>query len=127
MAARKKPVEPESQEQRICAVVRAIARGRVATYGQVAELAGIPRGHRVAARALRTCPPGLPWYRVLAKKDARRAMISITDAEHATEQRRRLIAEGVRFDAQGFIPLRDFGWLPSDLPARARALRPRSE
>jgi methylated-DNA-protein-cysteine methyltransferase related protein len=107
------PVIEKSDVDRIYDVVRAIPRGRVATYGQVAELAGIPRGHRVAARALKGCPAGLPWQRVLAKKDARRAVISIQEPEHADVQRSLLAREGVRFDPGGFIVLRDFGWLPT--------------
>jgi alkylated DNA nucleotide flippase Atl1 len=77
----------------------------------VAELAGIPLGHRVAARALRCCPADLPWYRVVGKKDARRGQISIPDAEHAAIQRARLAAEGVAFDANGYIVLAKFGVL----------------
>lgn len=106
------PAPLRSDAERIYEVVRAIPRGRVATYGQVAELAGLPRGHRTAARVLRTSPARLPWYRVLAKKDARRAMISIPEPAHAEEQRSLLTEEGVRFDDSGFISLRDFGWLP---------------
>jgi methylated-DNA-protein-cysteine methyltransferase-like protein len=109
------------QAQRIYAVVRAIPRGKVATYGQLALLAGIPAGHRVAARALAQCPDGLPWYRVLAKKDARRAKIAVADPDHARVQRARLAREGVSFDDNGYIVLRQFGWLPSDGPAQKRA------
>jgi methylated-DNA-protein-cysteine methyltransferase-like protein len=97
----------------IYAVVRAIPRGKVATYGQVAELAGIANGHRIAARCMRTCPAKLPWYRVVGKKDARRAQINLLDPEQAALQRTKLTAEGVRFDAAGFIVLRAFGWLPN--------------
>ncbi len=101
----------KTQEQRILEVVRAIPRGRVATYGQVAELAGIPRGHRIAARTMKTAPPGVPWQRVLGKKDARRARIAVQDPEHAAQQRKLLAREGVRFDENGFVVLRDYGWL----------------
>jgi methylated-DNA-protein-cysteine methyltransferase-like protein len=97
----------------IYAVVRAIPRGRVATYGQIAELAGIPSGHRVVARAMRSCPPKLPWHRVLGKQDARRARIAVLDPEHLRTQRKLLEREGVRFDANGFIKLADAGWLPT--------------
>jgi methylated-DNA-protein-cysteine methyltransferase-like protein len=97
----------------IYAVVRAIPRGRVATYGQIAELIGRHAGHRVVARAMRTCPAGLPWHRVVGRKDARRAQISIGDPEHAALQRARLGREGVVFDAGGWIVLRESGWLPS--------------
>jgi methylated-DNA-protein-cysteine methyltransferase-like protein len=101
----------ERIETAIYRVVRAIPRGRVATYGEIAELASLPSGHRVVARAMRSCPEGLPWYRVVGKKDARRAQIAIGDAEHAGLQRARLEAENVEFDAGGFIPLGRFGWL----------------
>lgn len=99
-----------AQERAIYQVVRAIPRGKVATYGQVAELAGIHRGHRVAARAMRSCPERLPWQRVVGKKDARRAQLNIADPEHAALQRKLLEKEGVIFDAQGFIVLRQHGW-----------------
>ncbi|MBI4954187.1 MAG: MGMT family protein [Myxococcales bacterium] len=101
---------PDAAE--IYAVVAAIPRGRVATYGEVAELAGIPRGHRIVARAMRACPSGLPWQRVVAKKDPRRAKIGIVDPDAASEQRRLLEAEGVAFDADGALSLCRSGWLP---------------
>jgi methylated-DNA-protein-cysteine methyltransferase-like protein len=101
-----------TQEERILEVVRAIPRGKVATYGQVAELAGIPRGHRIAARVMKTTTSGVPWQRVLGKKDARRAQITIQDPEHASRQRKLLAREGVRFE-DDLISLREFGWLPT--------------
>jgi len=97
----------------IYAVVRAIPRGKVATYGQVAELAGIPAGHRVVARAMRDCPARLPWQRVVGRKDARRAQINIHDPEHVAAQRMLLQRDGVEFDAAGCIALARFGWLPN--------------
>lgn len=96
----------------IYAVVRSIPRGKVATYGQIGDLIGIPAGHRVVARAMRTCPDGLPWQRVVGKKDARRAQINVMDPEHAALQRKLLAREGVGFDDNGFIVLRSHGWLP---------------
>jgi methylated-DNA-protein-cysteine methyltransferase-like protein len=102
----------EAQLRAIYQVVRAIPRGKVASYGQVAELAGIRAGHRIAARAMRNCPDKLPWQRVVGKKDARRAQLNIADPDHAALQRALLEKEGVVFDAQGFIVLARFGWLP---------------
>ena len=105
----------------IYAVVRRIPRGCVATYGEVAALAGIASGHRVAARAMRVCPESLPWQRVLGKKDARRGHISIDDPDHAVLQRALLEAEGVEFDASGRVSLARFGWLSKAVgPAAAR-------
>jgi methylated-DNA-protein-cysteine methyltransferase-like protein len=107
-------VEPTlSVSAEIYAIVRAIPKGRVATYGQIAELAGMPSGHRIVARAMRVCPKGLPWQRVVGKKDARRAQISVQDPEQIAQQRKLLAREGVRFDINGFIVLRAYGWLPA--------------
>jgi methylated-DNA-protein-cysteine methyltransferase-like protein len=105
-------ISEASDPRAIYAVVRAIPRGKVATYGQVAQLAGIPAGHRVVARAMRTCPSKLPWQRVIGKKDARRGQINVLDPEHAALQRKLLEKEGVAFDANGFIVLGKSGWLP---------------
>jgi methylated-DNA-protein-cysteine methyltransferase-like protein len=102
-----------SSDAAIHAVVRSIPRGRVATYGQVAELAGIPSGHRVVARYMRTCPAGLPWQRVVGKKDARRAQINLQDPKDVQRQRALLRAEGVTFDVNGYIVLKAYGWLPT--------------
>jgi len=95
-------------------VVRAVPRGKIVTYGQVAELAGIERGHRIAARALRESPENLCWHRVVGKRSRLRAQINLSDPVHAALQRARLEAEGVRIDESGAISLRDHGWLPVD-------------
>jgi methylated-DNA-protein-cysteine methyltransferase-like protein len=108
--------------QNIYAVVRSIPRGKVATYGQIAELAGVANGHRIVARAMRSCPERLPWQRVVGKKDTRRGQIAIDDPDHAALQRGLLEAEGVVFDASGFIPLGRFGW-QLDEPAGERPAR----
>jgi methylated-DNA-protein-cysteine methyltransferase related protein len=94
----------------------------VATYGEIAELAGLPSGHRSVARAMKSCPEGLPWFRVVGKKDARRARVAIGDPEHAGLQRARLEAEKVVFDANGCIPLGRFGWL-HEKPAKGPSSR----
>jgi len=107
------PGGPEEITRAIYEVVAAIPRGSVATYGQVAELAGLPNGHRRVARAMRFCPKGLPWQRVVGRKDARRAQIAIQDAEHGASQRALLKAERVVFDDDGFIVLKRSGWLPT--------------
>jgi len=56
-----------TQTERICQVVASIPAGRVSSYGRVADLAGYPRGHRIAARVLARLPPGsrVPWHRVI--------------------------------------------------------------
>jgi methylated-DNA-protein-cysteine methyltransferase-like protein len=74
-------------------VIRRIPRGRVATYGQVAEAAGYPRYHRQVAQVLGRAVAGtLPWHRVLGAG----GQIKVPRAS-ALEQRTRLEMEGVRF------------------------------
>jgi alkylated DNA nucleotide flippase Atl1 len=86
---------------RILACVEAIPRGRVMTYGDVAEFVGAS-SPRIVGRVLALDDGSVPWHRVL------RANGSL--AEHLyTEQRQRLLAEGVRFKADRVV-LAEFRW-----------------
>ncbi len=102
--------------ERIYAVVREIPRGAVATYGQVAELADIPRGHRVAAAAMKRVKPHLrvPWQRVVGRRSRTMAQINIKDPIGGAMQRQLLEQEGVEFTRTAGIRLADHGWLPLD-------------
>jgi methylated-DNA-protein-cysteine methyltransferase-like protein len=84
----------------------------VATYGQVAALAGFGRHARLAGYALHALPEGtpLPWHRVLGA-GGRLTLVKL-DAGAATTQRLRLEREGVRFDARGRVDLDACGWRP---------------
>jgi len=82
-----------SVADRILAAVRAIPRGQVAGYGEIARRAGLPGRARLAARVLSmNADPGLPWHRVL-RSDGRIAFSP--GSEGFREQSRRLRAEGV--------------------------------
>lgn len=109
----------------IYAVIRRIPVGRVATYGQVAELAGIPGGARVAGAALKTSKPGdrLPWQRVIGKAGKTRGRIAIHDPVGAAVQRELLLREGVTVGDSGLVPLDEFGWLPGEPGSRKSAKR----
>ena len=79
-----------SAEDRILAAVRAIPRGQVAGYGEVARRAGLPGRARLAARVLsNNTDPKLPWHRVL-RADGRIAFPA--GSEGFREQGRRLRA-----------------------------------
>ena len=82
---------PAIKRSRIEAAIRQIPRGRVSTYGAIARAAGLPRGARQVAAALRRSF-GLPWHRVLGFGGE----IKLRGSS-AFEQRFRLEAEGVRF------------------------------
>lgn len=110
----------ESSYDRIWRVVRRIPRGRVATYGQIAELAGIPRGARQVGYALHALRDhsAVPWHRVLNA----RGTISLRSEGAPETQRLRLEREGVRFDSAGRTDLERFRWRPG---ARRRPVRGR--
>ena len=93
----------------IHATVMSIPVGRVATYGQVAEEAGLPRRARMVGTALRhlTEDSGVPWHRVV---NARGRISDRPRPDAVTEQRILLEDEGVVFTASGRIDLRKFGW-----------------
>lgn len=95
--------------ERIYAAVRRIPRGRVATYGQVAELAGLPRHARQVGYALHSLPDksDVPWQRVVNSQGAvsPRAVPGFED-----EQRTLLEREGVVFGPTGRIPMARFQW-----------------
>jgi methylated-DNA-protein-cysteine methyltransferase-like protein len=94
----------------IYAVVRKIPRGRVATYGQIAALAGFARAPRVAGYALYALPEGtpLPWHRVVGAGG--RLSLGRLSPEGALTQRMRLEREGVTFDARGRVQMERHGW-----------------
>ena len=101
---------------RIYAVVRRIPRGRVATYGQVASLAGLPGQARQIGYALSALPEGsrVPWYRVINA----RGMISLrSEPGDGPEQREQLEAEEVVFDEAGRISLSRYRWRPASRQA----------
>jgi len=92
--------------RRVWRFVRRIPRGRVVTYGQIAERLGRPRGARVVGHAMRECPHDLPWHRVVnaAGGISPRARMS-----GMITQRLRLEAEGIRLRG-GRVPLTRYRW-----------------
>ncbi len=107
---KKTPKKPADDRPfaRVWSIVKRIPRGRVATYGQLAEMIE----HRLSpvgiGWAIRAAPAGsIPWHRVINA----RGSVS-TDREHPGLQRARLEAEGVRFDGEGRVDLERVGWRP---------------
>ena len=94
--------------QRFYALVDSIPRGRVATYGQIARAAGLPRHARHVGAALRVLPAGseLPWFRVLNS----RGEISVRPTSGFTRQRRLLREDGIEVDARGRVDLKRYRW-----------------
>lgn len=98
----------------IYAIVRQIPAGRVATYGQVAELANLAGKARLVGYALYRVDlrlSDIPWHRVINA----RGEISQSPFRYGTDDLQRLLleGEGIQFSAEGKINLRAYRWQPS--------------
>jgi len=92
--------------------VEAIPEGRVASYGRVAALAGLPAHARFVGYALGRLPPesAVPWHRVVGSG----GRISARNDDHGQWLQRRLLeGEGIEFSA-GRIAMDRFGWTGTD-------------
>lgn len=98
-----------TSHQAILAVVRRIPKGRVATYGLVAELAGYARQPRLTGYALRHADDSVPWHRVV---NAAGMISPRADPDSLLRQEVLLEAEGVEFDHHHRIDLQRFLWRP---------------
>jgi methylated-DNA-protein-cysteine methyltransferase-like protein len=119
-----KPKRP-SRYERIYAVVRKIPRGRVATYGDVAHMAGLPRQPRLVGYALHAAPEGarLPWHRVVNAQGRLSLGRGIAGGE--LPQRFRLEREGVVFNSTGRLSLDAYRWKRPPRPPRRPPKRPK--
>jgi alkylated DNA nucleotide flippase Atl1/3-methyladenine DNA glycosylase AlkD len=109
------PADPHPGYARIYAVVAAIPEGRVATYGQVAALAGLAGHARQVGYALHALPAGsgLPWQRVI---NARGEISPRSAPGYEGYQRFLLEEEGVELDPAGRVDLDRFCWDPDQVP-----------
>jgi methylated-DNA-protein-cysteine methyltransferase-like protein len=100
-----------SSYPKIYAVVSRIPKGRVATYGQIATLARLPRQARLVGYAMHSLPADsdVPWHRVV--NAAGKISIRSDGLGHDELQEQLLKREGVRF-VDGAIPLARFLWQP---------------
>jgi methylated-DNA-protein-cysteine methyltransferase-like protein len=101
-----------SFDQRVVAAVALIPRGRLATYGQIAELIGAYGCARQVGWALRrlALPSPVPWHRVVNAQ----GRISFCPSRDGSDwiQRQLLLAEGIAVDGAGRLPLGRYLWVP---------------
>ena len=102
--------EQASPEERVYMVLAAVPPGTVVTYGQVAELAGLPRAARMVGRMLGNLPRGtdLPWHRVI---NASGKISLAEDSPSFKLQKTRLQDEGVVLN-KNRVSLKKFNWQP---------------
>ena len=99
-----------SFDKRVWTLIDQIPAGKLATYGQVAELIGAYGCARQVGWALRRLPlsSSLPWHRVVNAK----GKVSMTLSREGSDwlQRELLIAEGIPVDSEGNVPLAQLRW-----------------
>ena len=86
-------------------IVEQIPYGKVISYGEIAALLGRPRAAREVGRAMRFCPDGLPWQRVVMADG------SVTGGEYALFRRAMLESEDVPFLPDGRVAMAECRWL----------------
>ena len=93
----------------IYSVVMSIPRGRVATYGQIANIAGLPGHARQVGYALSVLPEdsAIPWHRVV---NARGEVSKRLAPDSEREQRILLEEEGISIDRNNRLSLAEFQW-----------------
>ena len=102
-------IEPQFY-QRVVRLIRSIPRGKVATYGQIAEYAGNPRAARQVSYILHSSSEreNLPWQRVINSK----GRISMKPGRGYELQKKLLEDEGIVFDEEDAVDLKRFLWRP---------------
>jgi methylated-DNA-protein-cysteine methyltransferase-like protein len=100
--------------ENVVEIIGSIPAGKVATYGQIAGLAGSPRAARQVVRVLHSMSRKhhLPWHRVINAK----GQIAIQDDASYNEQVLSLESEGVEVGIHGVIDLEKYQWRPFKLP-----------
>jgi methylated-DNA-protein-cysteine methyltransferase related protein len=101
--------------ERAIEIIQGIPLGKVMTYGQIAKLAGSPRGARQVVRILHSMSKkyNLPWYRVINSKGE----LGFKDDEMFIEQKHALLSEGIEFLGEYMIALEKYQHHPDCDPA----------
>lgn len=89
--------------EQVYSIVEKIPYGKVVSYGQIAWMLGRPRCARLIGRAMRYCPEGLPWQRVVR-----------ADGGHPEIRRALLDSEGVPFLSDGRVDMKSCLWNSED-------------
>jgi methylated-DNA-protein-cysteine methyltransferase-like protein len=97
--------------ERVFRIVRSIPRGRVMTYGQIAEILGEGYTPRTVGFVMHSSNDKTPWHRVINAQGgcSTRGVVLPHD-----KQQRMLEAEGVSFNEQGRCELQKYLWIPAE-------------
>ncbi len=102
--------EPSDKIKRIWKTVLVIPKGKVASYGQVADLAGLPGRARLVGKALGLAPKELklPWYRVLRSS----GQLAFEKGSKNAEKQKGLLQQEEVVVLNNRVQLKQFGWQP---------------
>ena len=103
--------KPNKTYESIYEIVRQIPKGKVATYGQIAALAGIPNGARQVGYALHNLRGSntVPWHRVI---NAKGQISQLPDPQSVNIQHQLLLSEGIKFNDHLKIKMSVYQWRP---------------
>ena len=111
--------EPDKNyRERVYRIVRSIPRGRVMTYGQLAEILGEGYTPRTVGFVMHGSDDKTPWHRVI---NAQGACSTGRIALQSDKQQRMLVAEGVEFNERGRCDLQRYLWIPRERRARSKS------
>jgi len=101
----------------IVSIIKGVPRGRVASYGGIAAMAGLPNGARQVVRVLHSCSEkkALPWHRILRKDGT----IALPRGAGFELQGKLLRREGVAVSRDGRVDMARFAWPGAERPAEA--------
>jgi len=104
-------------------IVRMIPRGRVMTYGQIAEILGEGYTPRTVGFVMHSSNDQTPWHRVINAQGgcSTRGLVLPHD-----KQQRMLEAEGITFDKRGHCKLQEYLWIPAQSKVKGKAREQRT-
>lgn len=118
-ARSKRTREPDKNyRERVYRIVRSIPRGRVMTYGQLAEILGEGYTPRTVGFVMHGSDNKTPWHRVI---NAQGGCSTGRIALPSDKQQRMLAAEGVEFNERGRCDLQRYLWVPRERKARSKS------
>jgi methylated-DNA-protein-cysteine methyltransferase-like protein len=108
----------KNYRERVFQVVRSIPRGRVMTYGQIAEILGEGYTPRTVGFVMHSANDKTPWHRVINAQGgcSTRGLVLPHD-----KQQRMLEAEGVSFNKSGRCELQTYLWVPAETEGKRKA------
>ncbi|MCL2197397.1 MAG: MGMT family protein [Defluviitaleaceae bacterium] len=95
---------PNKFSEGVYEIVKSIPHGKVISYGQIARMLGKPRGAREVGWAMRNCPEGLPWHRVVMADG------SIASGAYSEMRRTLLEEESITFLPDGRVDMKACMW-----------------